>query len=301
MGTLKRIYHVGRVFKDTPYGNIFSAFVSEDDMALKNYFSSKDAFKAFMESGEATHTKSYEPGYKGFIFWNLSKNSPVLRMDGISYIPKELENQYTYDIHFKFLSNMLSKEGVDIQKAMNYTREKLLRDYVNGSIIPPLSLNYHLQNGRFTIKTNFEMMADPDSGDIILKIQNENTTDIEAYRELTDSVVLNMYDQIIYIDGTNDSVLNLSSIDGAPVYVQRTLTDSIEILCSLFQISFCPVGQFLDVIDSKTSNDVYGKIIKTGDDHIKFIRVKQLYQGLPKYIVTVADVSNSMYDFTKIL
>ena len=37
-GKIKRIYHVGRVYKDTPYGHVFSAFVSEDDIAMKNYF-----------------------------------------------------------------------------------------------------------------------------------------------------------------------------------------------------------------------------------------------------------------------
>ena len=85
-GKIKRIYHVGKVFKDTPYGTIFSTFISEDDMAMKNYFTRKDAFNEFMASGEATHTKSYEPGYKGFLFWNLTKNSPVIRMDGISMV-----------------------------------------------------------------------------------------------------------------------------------------------------------------------------------------------------------------------
>ena len=49
-GFVKRIYHVGRYFRDTPYGRILSVFVSEDDMALKNYFGRKNAFKIFMAS-----------------------------------------------------------------------------------------------------------------------------------------------------------------------------------------------------------------------------------------------------------
>ncbi len=296
-GSLKRIYLVGKVFKGTPYGDIFSMFISEDDMALKNYFARKKAFEEFMASGEATHTKSYEPGYKAFIFWNITKNSPVLRMDGISYIPKELKDQYTYDIHYKLLSSMFSKEGVDAQKAANYTREKLLCSFMNGNKVPPLSLNYHLKNGWFTIKTTSEMMADPDSGDVILKMQNENTTDIEAYRELTDSVVLNMYDQIIFIDGSADCVLTLSSVEGKPVYVQRSITDSIESLCRLFQMSLCTVGQFLDVLECKTSNATYGKVLKTDDDKFKFVRARSLYNGLHKYIVTISDITDFKNEF----
>ena len=36
-GKIKRVYHVGKVFGKTPYGTIFSAFMSEDDLAMKAY------------------------------------------------------------------------------------------------------------------------------------------------------------------------------------------------------------------------------------------------------------------------
>ena len=171
-GRVKRIYHVGKVFKDTPYGSVFSAFISEDDMAMKSYFTRRDAFNEFMASGEATHTKSYEPGYKGFLFWNLTKNSPVIRMDGISYIPKELEGKYTYETHYSFLSTLMLKDNT--LKASDYTREKLILDFMNKCIVPPLDVTYDIDNILFTIRSSFDMIMDPDSGDIILKLQNEN-------------------------------------------------------------------------------------------------------------------------------
>ena len=171
-GNIKRIYHVGKVFKDTPYGTIFSTFVSEDDMAMKSYFTRKDTFNEFMAAGEATHTKSYEPGYKGFLFWNLTKNSPVIRMDGISYIPKEYEGKYTYETHYGFLSSLMLKDNT--LKASDYTREKLILDFMNKCIVPPLDVSYDIDNILFTIRSSFDIMMDPDSGDIILKLQNEN-------------------------------------------------------------------------------------------------------------------------------
>ena len=292
-GLVKRIYHVGRFFRDTPYGRILSVFVSEDDLALKNYFGRKNAFKLFMASGEATQTKSYDPGYKGFLFWNLTKNSPVIRMGGISYIPDELKGKYTYDRHFSYLMGLMSKDSVNVQKTSNYTREKLILAYANKRAVPSLNLNYNLKNGWFSIKSTFDMMADPDSGDIILKLQNENDTDVEAYKELTDAVVLNLYDQIIYIDGNTDKILSLSSVDGKPMYIQKLISDSMDNLCKLFQMPLCSSEEFLQIAKRQSaSGETYGKTLKLENGRVKLVRAKPLYNGLQKYIITVSDVTN---------
>ena len=171
-GNVKRIYHVGKVFKDTPYGGIFSTFISEDDMAMKNYFIRKNAFMNFMDSGKTTHTKFYEPGYKGFLFWNLTKNSSVVRMGGVFYIPKNLDGKYTNEAYCNYLSSLMLREKDSDLKMVDYTREKLILDYLNKCIVPPLDLSYDIENVFFTIRSTFDMMMDPDSGDVILKVQN---------------------------------------------------------------------------------------------------------------------------------
>ena len=173
-GNVKRIYHVGKVFGKTPYGTIFSAFMSEDDVAMKSYFKRKEAFAHFMASGEATNTKSYDPGYRGFLFWNLTKNSPVLRMGGISYIPKELEDKYTYEIHYKYLSSLMQQSKTNVINALDYTRDKLILDYMNKCMVHSLDISYDVCGYNFTIRSSFDMMMDPESGDIILKLQNDS-------------------------------------------------------------------------------------------------------------------------------
>lgn len=173
-GRIKRVYHVGKFYKKTPYGDIFSAFISEDDVAMKKYFTRKEAFAKFMASGIATNTKSFDPGYRGFLFWNLTKNSPVLRMGGISYIPKDLEDKYTYEIHYKYLSSLMQQSETNVMNALDYTREKLILDYMNKCVVHSLDINYDVAGYKFTIRSSFDMMMDPDSGDIILKLQNDN-------------------------------------------------------------------------------------------------------------------------------
>lgn len=173
-GKIKRVYHVGKFYKKTPYGDIFSAFISEDDVAMKKYFTRKETFAKFMASGIATNTKSYDPGYRGFLFWNLTKNSPVLRMGGISYIPKDLEDKYTYEIHYKYLSSVMQQNETNVMNALDYTREKLILDYMNKCMVHSLDISYDVAGYKFTIRSSFDMMMDPDSGDIILKLQNDS-------------------------------------------------------------------------------------------------------------------------------
>lgn len=173
-GRIKRVYHVGKFYKKTPYGDIFSAFISEDDVAMKKYFTRKEAFAKFMASGIATNTKSYDPGYRGFLFWNLTKNSPVIRMGGISYIPKELEDKYTYEIHHRYLSSVMQQNETNVMNALDYTRDKLILDYMNKCMVHSLDISYDVAGYKFTIRSSFDMMMDPDSGDIILKLQNES-------------------------------------------------------------------------------------------------------------------------------
>ena len=158
----------------TPYGTIYSAFMSEDDLAMKKYFARKESFAKFMASGVSTNTKSYDPGYRGFLFWNLTKNSPVIRMGGISYIPKDLEDKYTYEIHYKYLSSLMLQCETNVMNALDYTREKLILDYMNKCVVHSLDICYDVAGYKFTIRSSFDMMMDPDSGDIILKLQNDS-------------------------------------------------------------------------------------------------------------------------------
>ena len=173
-GNIKRVYHVGKVFGKTPYGTIYSAFMSEDDLAMKAYFNRKDAFEKFMASGVSTNSKSYDPGYRGFLFWNLTKNSPVLRMGGISYIPKELEDKYTYENHHRYLSSVMQQNETNVMNALDYTRDKLILDYMNKCMVHSLDISYDVAGYKFTIRSSFDMMMDPESGDIILKLQNDS-------------------------------------------------------------------------------------------------------------------------------
>ena len=291
-GVDKRVYHVSRFFRGTPYGNIVSVFISENSMALKERQERKEAFGMFMESGDATGSKPYDSGYRSFLFWNLTQNLPVSRSGGVTFIPEDMADSYTYDRHYEHWAKLMSKDDVNERKVEGYTREKLLIEFANGRSVAPLSLSFNFKNGWFSIRTAFEMMADPDTGDVILKLQNENATDVEAYRELTDAVVMNLYNQIIFIDVDADKLLSMSASNGKPVHVQRTISESIGELCKLFQLPPCSYQElFVQFQQFCADGRIYGRRLVLDNGLVKFVRMRNLYNGTKKYIVTVSDIT----------
>jgi hypothetical protein len=64
------------------------------------------------------------------------------------------------------------KSDDNVRRAIDYTRERLILDHLNKCIVPPLDITYNIDNFCFTIRSTFDMMMEPDSGDIILKLQN---------------------------------------------------------------------------------------------------------------------------------
>ena len=62
----------------------------------------------------------------------------------------------------------------NVLNALDYTREKLILDYMNKCVVHSLDITYDIDGYNFTIRASFDMMMDPDTGDIILKVQNDS-------------------------------------------------------------------------------------------------------------------------------
>ena len=52
-------------------------------------------------------------------------------------------------------------------------RIKRLLDYMNKCVVHSLDISYDVAGYKFTIRSSFDMMMDPDSGDVVLKLVNE--------------------------------------------------------------------------------------------------------------------------------
>ena len=58
--------------------------------------------------------------------------------------------------------------------SLDYTRDKLILDYMNKCMVHSLDISYNVEGYSFTIRSSFDMMMDPETGDIILKLQNDS-------------------------------------------------------------------------------------------------------------------------------
>ena len=56
----------------------------------------------------------------------------------------------------------------------------------------------------------------------------------------------------------------------------------------------CSAEEFLKAAEFHSrSGDAYGNSIREDDGRVKYVRAKQLYGGMPKYIITVSDITNA--------
>jgi hypothetical protein len=68
----------------------------------------------------------------------------------------------------------MQQNETNVMNALDYTRDKLILDYMNKCMVHSLDITYDVAGYNFTIRSSFDMMMDPESGDIILKLQNDS-------------------------------------------------------------------------------------------------------------------------------
>ncbi len=189
------------------------------------------AFRHFIEDGESNGLSYMDPEYKAYAVWNLTKNLPCTVAEGLSYLTSDQLRTYTYDVHCSFLLSLL-KNDENRMKAMGYGRENLIKMYKNGVSIAPIELSYQLKGGWINVRTDFYMMEDPNSGDIFLKIQNQNFVSQNIYEKLFENSVKEIYDSVILIDDEADSLLFVNNKkDNNFEKNQYSLNQSFDLVC----------------------------------------------------------------------
>ena len=293
-GNIVKVDDYARLVDDPQYGKVFVALLFVDTAALKEYKDRRLAFNRFLDDGEATNTKSYDTGYKGYLIWNLTKNGPAVKMGGISYIPDNLKDKYTYDEHLKLLYGWMEREE-DYQKVAEYDREHLINIFEEGREVKPFSISYHIGDLWFSIRSVFTMMRDPDSGDIFLRIQNVNDTKAVAYERLVDAALGTLYRSLLYINRSKDSALVVTGENGHTKKEEVRFSEFFAKMSPQMGINLS-LEEWFRTIDEKCKDTGACAFIYRYEDGVdRKIDIKRLYSDEKHYFIAVSNLGGNSF------
>jgi signal transduction histidine kinase/CheY-like chemotaxis protein len=193
---------VSSIWGDVPS---YTLFFFENNMDQKEKNDEQElrrkhmVFTSAMNGSSTPDLNYYEPGYKAYWVWNLTKDGSLVRDEGHSHIHQGLGDSFNYTRYWKYMYDKFDGTG-DREYADTVTLEGLKSMYLAGIVPKPRNFTVHNQNGQITLKTDFTMMQSPMDGDIYLKVTEENINDLIVQRTVLQTLVKEQFDFIVYID-----------------------------------------------------------------------------------------------------
>ncbi len=294
-GKLINVQHWGRRVDDPQYGTVFVALLFTDTSALMEMRAHRSAFDHFMNAGVASGKKAYDPDYKSYLYWNLTKNSTLIKDENNYFIPEAMRDNYTLDSHRMLLSTMMETEK-DLRKLKDITREFLLQAFAEGREILPFTISYHVGDVWFSVRAKLAMMENPDTGDVYLRIQNENDTKSVAYERLVDAALSTFYRALLYVNVAEDALLYAECENGR---VKKK-----EMKFSEFFADYGPrlgidvdIKTWMKFVESRCGENGSSSFVYHFDDGLeKRVDIKRLYKNGQIYLAVVSNRKNESAD-----
>ena len=294
-GKLINVQHWGRRVDDPQYGTVFVALLFTDTSALMEMRAHRSAFDHFMNAGVASGKKTYDPDYKSYLYWNLTKNSTLIKDENNYYIPEAMRDNYTFDSHRMLLSTVMETEK-DLRKLKDITREFLLQSFAEGREILPFTISYHVGDVWFSIRAKLAMMENPDTGDVYLRMQNENDTKSVAYERLVDAALSTFYRALLYVNVAEDALLYAECENGR---VKKK-----EMKFSEFFADYGPrlgidvdIKTWMKFVESRCGENGSSSFVYHFDDGLeKRVDIKRLYKNGQIYLAVVSNRKNESAD-----
>ena len=186
------------------------------------------SFNATLFVGENNLLPFYEPGYRGFHVWNLTKDILVLSAS-CEIFCKSFSESSSFD---NFANSILALDFADncVLKIKPFNRERLLRLFESSAYPREETITFSTEYGIVSLSLQFIMMRSPDSGDVFLKVQETNVTQERILEMLVSKTVEQEYDYVAYSDLNSNLCHIISgkvSASGNQHYFIRT-TDFIK-------------------------------------------------------------------------
>lgn len=269
------------------YERLASSQVVNQDNALRH---KRMAFNSLIFSGSKNELASYQNGYKGYRVWNLTRNEMILN-EGSAFIDGDENTGKTFDHYMNTLYRMSATKENDYFFNI-CTKDQLILRYESRAYPQNQTIPIQTKAGRIFISLEITLMKSPDTGEIYIKVSEENVTDERVVDTLMMQTIKNQYDYIAYLDllanktrivfGTStpenrkntavkpvDYIKSASGSRQLEIYFRHTFSSLDDLVAyiddrcggesSFFQVCELPNGRFkkifIQIIDR--SNQIY--------------------------------------------
>lgn len=226
------------------------------------------------------HTKRQDQNFR---IWNLSKDEMVYFEEPMDFAFQR-KKAFTYDA---YIGNLRSHchDAEDREFLELYNRKSLLMLFQTAEYPKNRILNLNTEHGMMFISLEFIMMQSPDTGDVYIKVWEENITDEEFARTLAIKAVKQEYEFVAHMDILADRCWiingNTSEIrDKRPCIKLSDNAQSAEFLHTLEEImdkEFESMEALLQyIVENLNEDKIYVKTRKMPSGKIKNLQIQPL-------------------------
>jgi response regulator RpfG family c-di-GMP phosphodiesterase len=245
------------------------------------------AFNNVMFAGKQSGFSYSEKGHQGFRIWNLSKNEAVY-FEEFSLLDKKESEQVTFEEYFNNLKIQCA-EYEDKIFLEAFTRQQMISLYQFDNYPRNRIINIHTSQGMIYVSLEIIMMQSPDTGDVYVKIWEENITDKEIIRVLASKAVEQEFDYIAYLDVLADScwIIYGKMNDSRDKILYKKVSEFSQ-SAEFYQ----KLAEFLNE-DFTCINEAVDYIVKKADDTNCFSTIKQMTDGKIKRLhIQIIDLNS---------
>lgn len=156
------------------------------------------AFNNIMFTGSTNKLPFHQNGYRGFRVWNFTQNEAILD-EGHAFIYDSTNDGKTFDNYINCLHRKSIVKEDDYFFNICQKKHMIFR-YESRSYPRNRTLTLQTKEGRIYIALEITMMKSPDSGEIFIKVWEENVTDELVADMMMMQTIKNEHDYIAYID-----------------------------------------------------------------------------------------------------
>ncbi|WP_148637276.1 hypothetical protein [Acetobacterium wieringae] len=156
------------------------------------------AFNNIMFTGSTNKLPFHQNGYRGFRVWNFTQNEAILD-EGHDFIYDSTNDGKTFDSYMNCLHRKSIVKEDDYFFNICQKKHMIFR-YESRSYPRNRTLTLQTKEGRIYIALEITMMKSPDSGEIFIKVWEENVTDELVADMMMTQIIKNEHDYIAYID-----------------------------------------------------------------------------------------------------